>query len=35
VDGLCNRWLAGAMTRERARELLDAALLRALGPSPR
>jgi len=26
VDGLCNRWLAGAMERERARELLVAAL---------
>ena len=26
VDGLCNRWLAGAMERERARELLVATL---------
>ncbi len=26
VDGLCNRWLAGAMERERARELLIATL---------
>ena len=28
VDGLCNRWLAGAMERERARELLVATLRR-------
>ncbi len=26
VDGLSNRWLAGALDRERARELLDAAI---------
>jgi AcrR family transcriptional regulator len=26
VDGLCNRWLAGAMERQRARELLVATL---------
>lgn len=31
VDGLCNRWLAGAMPRERASDLLRSALNRALG----
>lgn len=31
VDGLCNRWLAGAMERERARELLVATLRETLG----
>jgi AcrR family transcriptional regulator len=30
VDGLCNRWLAGAMERERARELLVATLRETL-----
>ena len=30
VDGLCNRWLAGAMERERARELLVATLRQTL-----
>ncbi len=30
VDGLCNRWLAGAMERERARELLTATLRQTL-----
>ena len=30
VDGLCNRWLAGAMERERARLLLRQALRRSL-----
>ncbi len=30
VDGLCNRWLAGAMNRERARELLVATLRETL-----
>ena len=30
VDGLCTRWLAGAMTLERARELLIAALRKSL-----
>jgi hypothetical protein len=30
VDGLCNRWLAGAMDRERARELLVATLRETL-----
>jgi AcrR family transcriptional regulator len=30
VDGLCNRWLAGAMARERARELLVATLRETL-----
>ena len=34
VDGLCNRWLAGAMPRERACELLRGALHRALGADP-
>jgi len=35
VDGLCNRWLAGAMDRERARSLLDSALRRWLAaPHP-
>ena len=34
VDGLCNRWLAGAMPRERACELLRGALHRALGAGP-
>ena len=32
VDGLCNRWLAGAMPRERARALLSTALARTLDP---
>ena len=32
VDGLCNRWLAGAMDRERARDLLVATLDGALRP---
>ncbi|HYH61651.1 MAG TPA: TetR/AcrR family transcriptional regulator [Solirubrobacterales bacterium] len=31
VDGLCARWLSGAMERERARELLAAAIARILG----
>jgi AcrR family transcriptional regulator len=30
VDGLCTRWLAGAIERERARELLDGAIARIL-----
>jgi AcrR family transcriptional regulator len=30
VDGLCNRWLAGAMERERARELLVATVRETL-----
>ena len=30
VDGLCNRWLAGAIDRSKARELLDEALDRYL-----
>lgn len=30
VDGLCNRWLAGAMERKRARELLVATLRETL-----
>lgn len=30
VDGFCNRWLAGAMDRERARELLVATLRETL-----
>ena len=30
VDGLCTRWLAGAIDRERARELLDRTLERIL-----
>jgi AcrR family transcriptional regulator len=30
VDGLCNRWLAGAMERKRARELLVAGLRETL-----
>jgi AcrR family transcriptional regulator len=33
VDGLCNRWLAGAMERERARDLLVATLRETLAPS--
>jgi AcrR family transcriptional regulator len=33
VDGLCNRWLAGAMERERARELLVATLRETLAAS--
>ena len=33
VDGLCNRWLAGAMERERARELLVATLRDTLASS--
>lgn len=32
VDGLCTRWLAGTMERERACELLRDALTRILGP---
>jgi hypothetical protein len=28
VDGLCNRWLAGAIDRAKARELLEVALER-------
>ena len=32
VDGLCNRWLAGAMDRKRARELLAAGVREALSP---
>jgi AcrR family transcriptional regulator len=31
VDGLSARWLAGLLPRERARELLDAAIARELG----
>ncbi len=31
VDGLCNRWLAGTIERERARELLVATLRDTLG----
>ena len=31
VDGLSNRWLAGALDRERARELLAAAIDREVG----
>lgn len=31
VDGLCTRWLAGALDRERARELLRSAIERMLG----
>ena len=30
VDGLCTRWLAGAIDRERARELLRGAIERIL-----
>jgi hypothetical protein len=30
VDGLCTRWLAGAIDRERARELLRGAIDRML-----
>jgi AcrR family transcriptional regulator len=33
VDGLCNRWLAGAMERKRARQLLRQALRRSLRAS--
>jgi hypothetical protein len=33
VDGLCNRWLAGAMERERARNLLAATLRETLAGS--
>ena len=33
VDGLCNRWLAGAMARERARDLLVATLRETLAAS--
>lgn len=32
VDGLCNRWLAGAMERERARALLVATISDKLAP---
>jgi AcrR family transcriptional regulator len=32
VDGLCTRWLAGAIPRERARELLRGAIERMLAP---
>ena len=32
VDGLCNRWLAGAMDRKRARDLLVATLRETLKP---
>jgi AcrR family transcriptional regulator len=32
VDGLCNRWLAGAMERSRARELLVAGVRETLAP---
>ena len=31
VDGLSNRWLSGALDRERARELLEAAIAAELG----
>jgi hypothetical protein len=31
IDGLSARWLAGLLPRERARELLDAAIARELG----
>ena len=31
VDGLSNRWLAGALDRERARTLLEAAIAAELG----
>ena len=31
VDGLSSRWLAGLVTRERARELLAAAIAAELG----
>lgn len=30
IDGLCNRWLAGALPRERARELLRSAIERTV-----
>jgi BetI-type transcriptional repressor, C-terminal len=30
VDGLCARWLSGAIERERARELLAGAIVRIL-----
>ena len=32
VDGLCTRWLAGTMGRDRARGLLSDALRRTLAP---
>ena len=32
VDGLCTRWLSGTLGRDRARELLGAALRRTLRP---
>jgi AcrR family transcriptional regulator len=32
VDGLCTRWLSGTLSRDRARELLGAALGRTLRP---
>ena len=35
VDGLSSRWLAGALDRERARELLDAAITVGAGMTPR
>ena len=33
VDGLCTRWLAGTMSRDRARGLLDQALRQTLAPT--
>lgn len=33
VDGLCNRWLAGALPRERAQELLRSAIERTVPPA--